>query len=234
MTTGPGDGGRIDAPAVEQHRLLMDRQYRWQRHVYDLSRKYYLPGRDRSIDDLGPLTAGQSLLEVGCGTGRNLIRALRRYPAIRGFGVDISEQMLDTARVQVARASLQGRIVLAQGDATSFDALRSFGRAGFDRVMLSYTLSMIPAWEAALEHAMSLLAPGGRIHVVDFGRLEAWPAAFATPVRAWLRRFHVQPRTDLVERFAEMALRHGLRKLRIDGCGAGYAVLSSAEAPAHR
>src|SRR5271163_945163 len=80
----------------------MDRMYRRQRHIYDFTRKFYLLGRDRLIDGLAPPT-GARVLEVGCGTGRNLIRAARRHPAIRGYGVDISEEMLSTARVRIER-----------------------------------------------------------------------------------------------------------------------------------
>ena len=50
----------------------MERMYRWQRHVYDLSRKYYLWGRDRLVAELD-LGATETLLEVGCGTARNLV-----------------------------------------------------------------------------------------------------------------------------------------------------------------
>ncbi len=58
---------------------LMDRVYRHQRHVYDLTRKHYLLGRDHLIDRLEP-PAGGHVLELGCGTGRNLIAAAKRYP----------------------------------------------------------------------------------------------------------------------------------------------------------
>ena len=46
---------------------------------YDASRRYYLLGRDRLLDQLAPPPGG-SILEIGCGTGRNLIGAARRYP----------------------------------------------------------------------------------------------------------------------------------------------------------
>jgi S-adenosylmethionine-diacylgycerolhomoserine-N-methlytransferase len=46
----------------------MNRMYRWQRHIYDATRRYYLLGRDRLIAGLRP-AAGQSVLEIGCGTG---------------------------------------------------------------------------------------------------------------------------------------------------------------------
>ena len=64
----------------------MDRMYRHQRHVYDLTRKFYLFGRDRLIRQLAP-PRGAHVCEIGCGTARNLIALARRYPAIRLYGM---------------------------------------------------------------------------------------------------------------------------------------------------
>ncbi len=66
----------------------MDRIYRHQRHIYDLTRKYYLLGRDALIRDLAPVP-GDTVLEIGCGTGRNLILAARRYPDARFSSVSM-------------------------------------------------------------------------------------------------------------------------------------------------
>ncbi len=174
----------------------MDAIYRTQRHFYDLTRKYYLLGRDALIDRLSP-PAGGSVLEIGCGTGRNLIVAARRWPDARFHGIDISEAMLETARANVARAGLSDRIVLAQGDATAFDAQALFGRDGFDRVFQSYTLSMIPDWKGAIREGAAKLAPGGRLDIVDFGQQERLPRWFRALLHAWLARFDVTPRADL-------------------------------------
>src|SRR5699024_9494364 len=144
------------------HAAHMDAIYRTQRHFYDLTRKYYLLGRDALIDGL-EAPAGGSVLEIGCGTGRNLICAARRWPEARFYGIDISEAMLETARANVAKAGLADRISFAQGDATAFDAMALFGVEGFDRVFQSYTLSMIPDWRGALREGVSKLAPGGRL-----------------------------------------------------------------------
>ena len=96
----------------------MDRIYRQQRHVYDVTRKYYLLGRDRLIRRLDP-PAGGRVLEIGCGTARNLIVAARAYPDVRFFGIDISSEMLETAR-RAGRARGFGLdIRLARADATS-------------------------------------------------------------------------------------------------------------------
>lgn len=180
------------------HSALMDAVYRRQRHIYDATRKYYLLGRDRLIDELAP-PAGGAVLEVGCGTGRNLILAARRYPAARFHGIDISEAMLATARANVARAGLSDRITLAQGDATAFAPAALFGRQAFDRVFISYALSMIPDWRAAITAAVAATGDGGRLHVVDFGQQERLPPAARRILQAWLRQFHVTPRPDLLE-----------------------------------
>ena len=108
---------------------LMDRIYRRQRHVYDVTRKFYLLGRDQLIAALDP-PAGGSVLEVGCGTGRNLILAARRYPEARFFGLDVSGEMLATAGINIMRAGLGKRISLGLGDAARFEPEALFGRRG--------------------------------------------------------------------------------------------------------
>ena len=174
----------------------MDEIYRVQRHVYDPTRKYYLLDRDQAIRDLAPPPGG-AVLEIGCGTARNLVAIARRYPGIEVFGIDISRAMLTSAAVQIDKRQLGGRVVLGQGDATHFDPARLFGRARFDRILFSYTLSMIPAWQDALRHAAGLLAPGGVIAIVDFGDQNRLPHWFRMALRAWLRRFEVSPRDEL-------------------------------------
>ena len=57
----------------------MNRMYRRQRHIYDGTRRYYLLGRDQLISELRP-DAGASVLEIGCGTGRNLVLAASFTP----------------------------------------------------------------------------------------------------------------------------------------------------------
>jgi S-adenosylmethionine-diacylgycerolhomoserine-N-methlytransferase len=184
------------APAAPPAADLMNRIYRRQRHIYDATRKYFLLGRDRIIAGLDA-GDGTKVLEIGCGTGRNLIAAARRYPAARFFGLDVSTEMLDRARGAIARAGLGSQITLACGDATAFDPQQMFGTGEFERIFISYTLSMIPDWQRSLEVAILLLANDGELWMVDFGGQERLPAALRLMLRRWLAWFHVTPRDRL-------------------------------------
>lgn len=181
------------------HAALMDRTYRHQRRIYDLTRAWFLLGRDHLIADLN-VAKGARVLEIACGTGRNLDHIARRYPGCALYGLDISEQMLD-----IARAKLGARAVLAQGDACGFDAKTAFGEQHFDHIILSYALSMIPDWRGALAEAMRHLAPGGAVHIVDFGMQNRMPRFVVAPLNAWLGQFHVTPRRDLEAELGELA-----------------------------
>lgn len=205
-----------------RHAELMDDVYRWQRHVYDLTRKYYLLGRDRMIDRLDA-RPGTSVLELGCGTGRNIALAARRHPQALFFGLDISAQMLATAEAALARTPVGGKVRLAQADATDFDPQALFGRDRFDRVYISYSLSMIPDWQACVRQALGVLAPGGSLHIVDFGNQERLPGWFKAMLRAWLARFHVAPRDELRDLLESEAQKAGA-SLEFESLFRGYAV----------
>jgi S-adenosylmethionine-diacylgycerolhomoserine-N-methlytransferase len=204
------------------HASLMDGVYRHQRHIYDLTRKYYLLGRDRLLDHLDvPLEC--TVLEVGCGTGRNLVLASRLYPEARLFGFDISAEMLRTAAASLAKDGIASRTRLAEGDATDFDPLKLFGQPRFDRIFISYALSMIPGWERAIGEALQHLAPGGSLHIVDFGSQEGLPRWFRAALRAWLAKFHVAPRDTLRAELERQAKAAGM-SLEFTPLYRGYAV----------
>jgi S-adenosylmethionine-diacylgycerolhomoserine-N-methlytransferase len=188
---------------------LMNRIYRHQRHIYDFTRKYFLLGRDRVIAEMAAHD-GARVLEIGCGTGRNLIVAARKYPGARCFGIDVSTEMLDSATRAISRAGLEARIHVAQADATRFDAGGLFGVDQFDRIFISYSLSMIPQWQNVVSTAMSHLASKGELRIIDFGGQERLPIAFRRLLWRWLTAFHVAPRDDL----------EAILKRRAAACGA--------------
>jgi S-adenosylmethionine-diacylgycerolhomoserine-N-methlytransferase len=208
--------------AYQVHARHLDGIYRHQRFIYDLTREYYLLGRDRLIAELAPPPGG-TVLEIGCGTARNLIQAAGLYPDASLYGVDLSSMMLRTAGSIVARRGLAHRIRLGYAGATSFDAQKLFGLASFDRIFMSYTLSMMPNWQQALNHALSQLAPHGSLHVVDFGSCERLPAAFRRALDGWLARFSVTPRRTLEFELRGLARHQGCR-LHTASLFRGYAV----------
>ena len=194
--------------ASDGQKALMDEVYSFHRHIYDLTRKFYLFGRDQLIRGLNP-PAGGTVIEVGCGTARNLIVAARKFPNARYYGFDISEAMLDTARASVERKGLSDKITLAQGDAGKFDTQALFGLEKVDRVFMSYTLSMIPPWQDAIARGAECLAPGGSLHIVDFGQYERLPGFVKRVHFKSLNDFHVEPRRELPAVLKRVAEEHG-------------------------
>jgi len=175
----------------------MDKVYRHQRHIYDLTRKYYLLGRDRLVKDLAA-KPGETVVEIGCGTARNLIKIAEAYPGTRLFGLDASAEMLRTAQEAIERANLSDRIVLAHALAEELTPALFGLDKPFDHAIFSYSLSMIPDWRGALRCGAQCVGAGGYIHVVDFGDLRALPSFASNALRAWLRLFHVAPRDQLL------------------------------------
>lgn len=194
------------ADTVPSHGALMDSVYKGQRHIYDFTRKYYLFGRDTLIEELDA-KPGMRVLEVACGTGRNMAKVRRRWPGVQLYGLDISSEMLKNAR-----KALGENASLGLGDACSFEPREVFGEEiRFDRIVLSYALSMIPDWEGALAHAANQLAYGGELHVVDFGDLSGLPGTLESRLHKWLAKFHVQTRSDLPQAAERIAATKGMK-----------------------
>jgi S-adenosylmethionine-diacylgycerolhomoserine-N-methlytransferase len=211
---------KVDEMTVksEEHADLMDGMYRYQRHFYDLTRKYYLLGRDRTIRNLD-VPEGGTLLEVGCGTGRNMAFAHKHFPTAKLYGLDISQEMLISARKTFATKATIPDFRVA--DATAYTP-REFGTVGFDRILISYALSMIPDWERAVDASIAALNPGGELHIVDFGQQEGLPTWFRSLLQAWLAKFHVTPRANLREVLEAQAAENNAR-LSFEAIGGGYA-----------
>jgi S-adenosylmethionine-diacylgycerolhomoserine-N-methlytransferase len=172
------------------HGALMDRVYRRQRYFYNLTRRYYLVGRDRLIRGLD-LSSTDSAIEIGCGTARNLIAVARRYPGARLFGLDASQAMVE-------RAGLATRITLRLGYAEHLTPGLFGEQQPFDCAIFSYSLSMIPDWRSAMRAANAALSAEGRLHIVDFGDFAGLGRLGAAALRFWLRQFHVESRAEIL------------------------------------
>ena len=203
----------------------MDRMYRRQRYIYDLTRKYYLLGRDRLLREM-EIAPGGHALEIGCGTARNLIRLARLNPQIACYGLDASNEMLITATEKVRSARLESRIVLRQEMAEQLDHAKTFGLAEpFDTAFFSYSLSMIPTWREAIEASLANLKPRATLYVVDFWDQGQWPSWFRSMLKGWLDLFHVHFRPELLEYLQHLA-QQGRGTLEVQPVAGRYAYLA--------
>ena len=202
----------------------MDRMYRFQRHFYDISRKYCLLGRDRLISEMR-ISEGDHVLEVGCGTGRNLEILAKKYPDVRFYGLDASGEMLRNAEKRKEAKSLRN-LTVARGLADGFSHSEEFDlEEMFDVVFLSYSISMIPNWEDAIDNCLENLKKGRPLYIVDFFDQRSMPAWFRKALQAWLRQFHVQYKPDLLQHLKQLE-RKGAGKLKVTSIYKTYSFIA--------
>lgn len=140
----------------------VERYYQWHSRIYDATRWSFLFGRDRIIELAAKAVEPRRILEVGCGTGRNLLRLAARFPRAQLTGIDISGDMLNIARRKLAH--LDSRVTFHQ---SAYDG--SPATQPYDLILFSYSLSMFkPGWGKAITAATRDLTDNGVIAVVDF------------------------------------------------------------------
>jgi S-adenosylmethionine-diacylgycerolhomoserine-N-methlytransferase len=159
--------------ATAPHEALQG-YYALHARIYDATRWSFLFGRDAIVQRAASFISPRRILEVGCGTGRNLLRLRRQFPEAEITGLDLSADML-----RIARTKVDGVQLIQQ----SYDA----PAGGFDLILCSYALSMFnPGWDRAIETAAQDLNPGGIIAVVDFSHTDSlW-------FEQWMQKNHVR------------------------------------------
>ena len=138
-------------------------------HVYDLlSERSEAPMRKAGLDLLKP-KAGESILELGFGTGHTLA-SLAKALGPRGtvFGLDLSDKMAKLAKDNLAKAGLLDRARIRCGDATQLP----YASGSMDGVFMSFTLELFDTPEilGVLGECKRVLRPGGRIVVVGMSK----------------------------------------------------------------
>ena len=210
-----------DVQQDDSHGQLLDKIYSFQRHIYDITRKYFLFGRDRLIEKLAPSNPN-SVLELGCGTGRNLFLLEKRLQNSKLFGIDASQEMLKQASKSQPKDST---VQFAFGYAESFNQNELFGVESFSAIFFSYSLSMMPDWKGALEKSLKVLEPGGEVWIVDFWDQGGYPAWFQKGLQKWLELFHVRFEPLLLEYLYELES-SGRVTLSVEPVGKRYGYLA--------
>ncbi|MBI3468099.1 MAG: methyltransferase domain-containing protein [Planctomycetes bacterium] len=199
---------------IEQQREGVLRYYRLHARIYDLTRWTYLRGRGAAVRAL-ELRPGERVLEIGCGTGLNFARILRRIsPSGSLVGIDLSIDMLQRARRRCQRRGWDN-VELVEANAESFDL-----GCTFDKVFGAYSLSMIGDLAACLRQAAQHLGPGGRMVFLDFGGFAGWPGWVRRGFARWMRAHHVHVERDAAAMLESMGLEVERRLL-----WAGYAMV---------
>ncbi len=141
----------------------MQAYYRFQSRIYDLTRWAFLFGRSSILKTLPyEEEAELVIMEVGCGTGKNLLRLANRFPNASLIGIDVSRDMLKICEKKLVGE--EDRLTLLEGYYGKIPILQRP-----DVILFSYCLTMVnPGWDLLLREAASDLKPGGHILVVDF------------------------------------------------------------------
>lgn len=174
-----------DAHAVENSAALSG-YYRLHAPIYDLTRWAFLFGRTRLIRTLASKLNGKSpatILEVGCGTGKNIIALARAFPDAKIIGCDLSKDMLTHASSSLAGALSKSQMAKVELINTS---ILTFNERQFDLIVCSYMLSMTGnSLEPILHSIRRRLSPNGALAIVDFDY-----SGFGF-FRRWMRVNHV-------------------------------------------
>ena len=155
---------RIFATAPADPAAVLRRYYRGHARLYDATRWSFLFGRAALIRALARVSPPpRHILEIGCGTGSNLVRLARQFPEAAVTGLDLSADMLARARRKLERDQLLATLLQQRYDRPLSP------EPVFDLIVFAYCLTMInPGWDRAVEAALRDLRPGGRLAVVDF------------------------------------------------------------------
>ncbi|WP_254280021.1 class I SAM-dependent methyltransferase [Haloarcula marina] len=134
--------------------------------------------RDRAADALN-LSAGQTVVEMGCGTGAN-VPALRERVGSGGrvVGLDLTREMVARAQTHPDRTGDEVHYLL--GDATRPPV------DGVDAVLATFVAGIFPDPAAAVDAWCDCVRPGGRVALLNFQRS---PNALATPLNVAFEGF---------------------------------------------
>ncbi|WP_227352690.1 class I SAM-dependent methyltransferase [Haladaptatus salinisoli] len=147
---------------------------RWAR-LYDLLAST-TPGlsslRERAVSELA-LSPGDTVVEMGCGTGANFPHLRRRVGSEgRVVGVDFTRGMLERARDRVTREGWEN-VHLVQADAATFEP-----REEVDAVLATFVVGMLDDPYTTVGHWTNWVRPGGHLALLDAGQSAnpySWP-----------------------------------------------------------
>jgi len=161
------------APVTQQQRVK--KLYKKRAKHYDFTANlYYLLGfreyayRKRAIELLD-LKAGDTVVEIGCGTGLNFSLLQDKVgPNGKIIGVDLTTEMLEVAR-QRCESNDWDNVELVEHDAATF-----VFPGNVDGIISTFALTLVPEFHAVISNAAGALKPSKRMVLLDL-KLPRWP-----------------------------------------------------------
>jgi ubiquinone/menaquinone biosynthesis C-methylase UbiE len=160
----------------------------------------------QQVLDLAQLRPGETVLDVGCGTGTLALLAKQRVGAAgRVTGVDPSAQMIARARRKAARRGLGAHFEIAAVEQLAFPD------RSFDVVLSTYMMHVLTddLKRQGLAEIRRVLKSGGRLLVVDFKRPEEHQERPARPVHVGPWQSGIQDQPHLMQAAGFVDIDHG-------------------------
>ena len=133
---------------------------------------------------IGPIHSGETVLDVGCGAGMDLLLSAKRIgPTGHAIGVDMTDAMVERARKSAATAGLP-QVEVRQGDATALPV----ADASIDIVSSNGVLNLVPEKDRAFAEIIRVLKPGGRLHLTDIALDVELPEEARRNIDLWTGR----------------------------------------------
>jgi ubiquinone/menaquinone biosynthesis C-methylase UbiE len=158
--------------------MLSEKTHLATRQNYDRLSRWYdsFSSDERLITEVGlqllNAQPGESILEIGFGTGHTLLELLRVVGETGNVcGIDLSPGMFAMAQQRVKRADMEGKISMQVGDATCLP----FPSQQFQAVFMSFTLELFATKEipVVLAECQRVLKHGGRLGIVSLAKSNA-------------------------------------------------------------
>jgi len=191
----------LDQTAIEHTYQNWAKVYEWSTPIYLLGNEKRLRRETIAVLHLQP---GQTILDVGCGTGRNFELILEKIgPTGKLVGVDYTSDMLARAQERIEREGWLN-VKLIQGDAAHIELGQTF-----DAALSTLAISVITDYRGALDRMLAHVKPGGYLAIGDakrssrwYGRLFNWVAdLLGTGAAGMMSRRPWEPLSEMLSDF---------------------------------
>ncbi len=113
---------------------------------------------------IGPIESGETVLDIGCGAGMDLLLAARRTgPQGKAIGVDMTPAMRERAKASAIKAGVWKRVDIRAGTAENLPV----EDASVDVIISNGVINLSPDKRRAFQEIVRVLRPGGRLYLAD-------------------------------------------------------------------